>query len=62
MGISGDFFVVTMTITHSQPLAIGLACVAFAGFVALWFGYTLYRRQQRHLPAPHPHSTLAASR
>jgi hypothetical protein len=61
MGISGDFFVVTMTIARSEPLAIALAGIAFAGFVALWFGYTLYRRQQRHAPAAASHPALATS-
>jgi hypothetical protein len=61
MGISGDFFVVTTTITRSQPLAIALAGVAFAGFVALWFGYTLYRRQQRRGPAAHAQPALATT-
>lgn len=59
-GMSGDLFVVVMKITRSQPLAIALGSTAFVVFVSLWFGYTLYRRGQRHA-LPRVHGALAPS-
>lgn len=45
LGISGDFFVVTMKITNELSIAIGVAAVALVVFFALWFGYSLLRRR-----------------
>lgn len=61
LGISGDVYVVMMTIARNQPLAIALGAVAFVLFVSFWFAYTLYRRAQRQAPTLGPQVALAAS-
>lgn len=47
LGITGDFFIVAQKITASTALAATLATLALLLFYGLWFGYTLYLRQQR---------------
>lgn len=51
LGMSGDFFVVTMKITHELSIAIPAAVGTLAVFLTLWFGYTLHQRR-RPTPAP----------
>jgi hypothetical protein len=44
LGLSGDFLVVSYRVTHSAPIAAGLAGAALVMFCGLWFGLTLARR------------------
>jgi hypothetical protein len=45
LGMAGDFFVVTLRITHAPAIAIPAGVAALAGFLGLWFGYTYLRRK-----------------
>lgn len=51
MGISGDFFVIIMKITHDLAIAIPAGAVTLLVFLSLWFGYT-YLRRRRRWPIP----------
>jgi hypothetical protein len=46
LGMSGDFFVVTLKITHELSIAVPCGAVALLVFLSLWFGYTLLRRRR----------------
>jgi DMSO reductase anchor subunit len=46
LGISGDFFVVVKKVTESNTSAIAGATAILIFFYALWFGYTIYRKQK----------------
>jgi len=47
LGISGDLFVVVRKVTESTTSAIASAVVSLMLFYGLWFGFTLYRRNQK---------------
>ena len=47
IGISGDFFVIIMKITHALTSAIVTGSLTLAVFLGLWFGYTLLQRRGR---------------
>jgi len=61
LGIASDFFVVARKITGSDGLAIGLAAFALLVFYALWFGFTLYKRQARGQEGVGPQMRASAS-
>jgi DMSO reductase anchor subunit len=46
LGVSGDFFVVVRKVTESSAFAISTAGVMLVFFYGLWFGFTIYRRNQ----------------
>lgn len=46
LGVSGDLFVVVRKITESTTSAIASAVVSLLFFYGLWFGFTVYRRNQ----------------
>lgn len=45
LAISGNLYVVTHAITDSQNLATTFSLTALIISIALWFGYSLYRRK-----------------
>jgi hypothetical protein len=47
LGVTGDLYLVTLQVTHSQPWSIGLSAVSLALLFGLWFAYPLARRLQR---------------
>lgn len=47
LGVSGDFFVVVRKVAGSAPVAGVAAGLLLAGFLGLWFGFTLWLRAQR---------------
>jgi amino acid permease len=46
LGVCGDFFVVARKITQSEAVALIAALCVFLFFFMMWFGITIYRRQQ----------------
>jgi Family of unknown function (DUF6328) len=51
LGVSGDLFVVVRKITESSASAIASMVVSLLFFYGLWFGFTVYRRNQKRSPA-----------
>jgi ElaB/YqjD/DUF883 family membrane-anchored ribosome-binding protein len=47
LGVCGGFFIVLRKVTESVALSATVAAVLLCVFYGLWFGYTLYARQQR---------------
>jgi amino acid permease len=47
LGVAGDFFVVVRKITKSDTSGIVIALVSLLFFYGLWFGFTIYRRNQK---------------
>ena len=47
LGMTGDFYVVLRKVTDRQALSAIVAALLLVAFYGLWFGYTLYARQQR---------------
>ncbi|HKQ99402.1 MAG TPA: DUF6328 family protein [Pyrinomonadaceae bacterium] len=48
LGVCGDFYIIVRKITESAQSAVIAASVFLLFFYGLWFGYTLYRRNQEH--------------
>lgn len=46
LGLSADFYVVTLKVTESKAVAIAGAVFMLLFFYGLWFGFTLYRRRR----------------
>jgi hypothetical protein len=47
IGVCGDFFIIVFKITGKMALSLTGCLIMLAIFVALWFGYTLYRRHRQ---------------
>jgi hypothetical protein len=47
LGVTSDFYVVTLKVTGSKVTSIALAALALAILYGLWFGFTLARRRER---------------
>jgi cytochrome bd-type quinol oxidase subunit 2 len=47
LGVCGDFFVVVRKITESAKSAIVASIVSLLFFYGLWFGFSIYRRNQK---------------
>ncbi|MBD0373643.1 MAG: hypothetical protein ICV60_22605 [Pyrinomonadaceae bacterium] len=48
LGLTGDFFIVARKVTGSDAFAISITILMLAVFYGLWFGYTLYKRAEKH--------------
>jgi len=59
-GITGDFYVVAQKITKSASLAIALSAIALLIFFGLWFGYTLYKKQEQKAARPQLHVRVSS--
>jgi hypothetical protein len=46
LGLCADFYVVVQKVTQSHAASVSAAAVLLLFFYGLWFGFTLYRRQQ----------------
>lgn len=46
LGVSGNLFILVRKITESTASAIASAVVSLLFFYGLWFGFTVYRRNQ----------------
>lgn len=46
LGVVGDLYVVVWRVTGSSAIAVAASLIALALFYGLWFGYSLYRRNQ----------------
>ncbi len=47
LGLAGDLIVVVQKVTNSSGLAIAAAALMLIFFFGLWFGFSLYRRNER---------------
>jgi hypothetical protein len=47
LGVCGDFFVVVRKITESPKSALAASIVSLLFFYGLWFGFSIYRRNQK---------------
>jgi cell division protein FtsW (lipid II flippase) len=63
LGVCGDFFVVARKITESDEVALIAALCVLLFFFVMWFGLTIYRRNQEpsgHRAAEHKGQQLAS--